>query len=50
VLADDFFSGGGGLSLGPERAGFNLVLSADIDAFADRTHAHPLRWDVFTRT
>jgi DNA (cytosine-5)-methyltransferase 1 len=39
-LAADFFSGAGGLSLGLEQAGFKVVLSADHEPFAVRTHAH----------
>jgi DNA (cytosine-5)-methyltransferase 1 len=50
-LAADFFSGAGGLSLGLEQAGFKVVLSADHEAFAIRTHAHhfgglSVDWDL----
>lgn len=50
-LAADFFSGAGGLSLGLEQAGFKVVLSADHEPFAVRTHAHhfgglSVDWDL----
>lgn len=50
-LAADFFSGAGGLSLGLERAGFNVVFGADHEPFANRTHAHhfggmSVDWDL----
>lgn len=50
-LAADFFSGAGGLSLGLEKAGFSVVLGADHEPFANRTHAHhfggmSLDWDL----
>lgn len=50
-LAADFFSGAGGLSLGLQQAGFNVVLSADHEPFANRTHAHhfggmSVDWDL----
>ncbi|ORB66668.1 DNA cytosine methyltransferase [Mycolicibacterium tusciae] len=50
-LAADFFSGAGGLSLGLERAGFRVVLGADHEPFAIRTHAHhfgglSVDWDL----
>lgn len=50
-LAADFFSGAGGLSLGLERAGFRVVLGADHEPFATRTHAHhfggmSVDWDL----
>jgi DNA (cytosine-5)-methyltransferase 1 len=50
-LAADFFSGAGGLSLGLEKAGFNVVLAADTEPFANRTHMHhfggmSLDWDL----
>ena len=50
-LAADFFSGGGGLSLGLEKAGYTVVLGADHEPFANRTHAHhfggmSLDWDL----
>jgi len=50
-LAADFFSGAGGLSLGLEQAGFKVVLSADHEPFAIRTHAHhfggmSVDWDL----
>lgn len=38
-LAVDLFSGGGGLSLGLQRAGFRLVLAVDNNAFAVETHS-----------
>jgi DNA (cytosine-5)-methyltransferase 1 len=37
-LAADFFSGAGGLSFGLEQAGFKVVLGADREPFANRTH------------
>jgi DNA (cytosine-5)-methyltransferase 1 len=51
MLAADFFSGAGGLSLGLEAAGFNVILSADTEPFANRTHAHhfggmSVDWDL----
>jgi hypothetical protein len=50
-LAADFFSGAGGLSLGLEQAGFKVILSADNEPFAIRTHAHhfggmSVDWDL----
>jgi DNA (cytosine-5)-methyltransferase 1 len=50
-LAADLFSGGGGLSLGLEAAGYRVVLSADKDAEAVETHRHhfgglALDWDL----
>lgn len=50
-LAADFFSGAGGLSLGLEQAGFRVILSADHEPFAIRTHAHhfggmSVDWDL----
>ncbi|WP_319450315.1 MULTISPECIES: DNA (cytosine-5-)-methyltransferase [unclassified Mycobacterium] len=50
-LAADFFSGAGGLSLGLESAGFKVVLGADHEPFANRTHAHhfggmSVDWDL----
>jgi DNA (cytosine-5)-methyltransferase 1 len=39
-LAADLFSGGGGLSLGLEEAGYKVVLAADKDAEAMETHRH----------
>lgn len=50
-LAADFFSGAGGLSLGLEEAGFKVILSADHEPFAIRTHAHhfggmSVDWDL----
>ena len=50
-LAADFFSGAGGLSLGLEEAGFKVVLGADHEPFANRTHAHhfgglSVDWDL----
>lgn len=50
-LAADFFSGAGGLSLGLQQAGFEVVLSADHEPFAVRTHAHhfgglSVDWDL----
>src|SRR5690606_36475285 len=51
LLAADFFSGAGGLSLGLEQAGFKVILSADHEPFAIRTHAHhfggmSVDWDL----
>ncbi len=37
-IAIDLFSGAGGLSLGLERAGYRVVLSADHDSAAVQTH------------
>lgn len=50
-LAADLFSGGGGLSLGLEAAGYTVVLSADHDIEAVETHRHhfgglALDWDL----
>src|ERR1017187_262538 len=50
-LAADLFSGGGGLSLGLEVAGYRVVLAADKDAEAVETHRHhfgglALDWDL----
>ena len=50
-LAADFFSGAGGLSLGLKQAGFQVVLSADHEPYAVRTHAHhfgglSVDWDL----
>ncbi len=50
-LAADLFSGAGGLSLGLEHAGFRVVLGADADPNAIRTHAHQfggmsVDWDL----
>jgi DNA (cytosine-5)-methyltransferase 1 len=50
-LAADLFSGGGGLSLGLEAAGYRVVLAADKDAEAVETHRHhfgglALDWDL----
>ena len=50
-LAADLFSGGGGLSLGLEAAGYRVVLAADKDAEAIETHRHhfgglALDWDL----
>jgi DNA (cytosine-5)-methyltransferase 1 len=39
-LAVDLFSGGGGLSLGLEQAGFRVILAVDDDARAVETHQH----------
>jgi DNA (cytosine-5)-methyltransferase 1 len=51
VLAADLFSGAGGLSLGLEDAGFQVVFSADHDKSAIRTHRHhfggmSVDWDL----
>lgn len=51
LLAADFFSGAGGLSLGLERAGFKVVFGADHEPFANRTHSHhfggmSVDWDL----
>jgi DNA (cytosine-5)-methyltransferase 1 len=50
-LAADLFSGGGGLSLGLEAAGYRVVLAADKDADAVETHRHhfgglAMDWDL----
>ena len=50
-LAADLFSGGGGLSLGLEAAGYRVVLGADKDPEAVETHRHhfgglTLDWDL----
>src|SRR5579859_5939129 len=50
-LAADLFSGGGGLSLGLEAAGYRVVLAADKDPEAVETHRHQfgglaLTWDL----
>lgn len=39
-LAVDLFSGGGGLSLGLEQAGYCVALAVDHDAWAIETHRH----------
>jgi DNA (cytosine-5)-methyltransferase 1 len=49
-LAADLFSGGGGLSLGLEAAGYRVVLGADKDPEAVETHRHhfgglTVNWD-----
>ncbi|MFN8228938.1 MAG: DNA (cytosine-5-)-methyltransferase [Mycobacterium sp.] len=51
LLAADFFSGAGGLSLGLEKAGYKVVFGADHEPFANRTHAHhfggmSVDWDL----
>lgn len=51
VLAADLFSGGGGLSLGLQQAGIDVVLSVDHYHEAVRTHAHhfpglSVDWDL----
>jgi DNA (cytosine-5)-methyltransferase 1 len=38
-LAIDLFSGAGGLSLGLEQAGFNVIMGVDHDTAAIETHA-----------
>jgi DNA (cytosine-5)-methyltransferase 1 len=50
-LAADLFSGGGGLGLGLEDAGYRVVLAADHDPEAVETHRHhfgglTLDWDL----
>jgi DNA (cytosine-5)-methyltransferase 1 len=50
-LAADLFSGGGGLSLGLQQAGFHIVLAADHYTEAVETHTHHfpglnLDWDL----
>jgi DNA (cytosine-5)-methyltransferase 1 len=50
-LAADLFSGGGGLSLGLEAAGYRVVLGADNDPESVETHRHhfgglTLDWDL----
>jgi DNA (cytosine-5)-methyltransferase 1 len=50
-LAADLFSGGGGLSLGLETAGYRVVLAADNDVGAVETHRHhfgglALNWNL----
>ncbi len=50
-LAADLFSGAGGLSLGLESAGFRVILGADADPNAIKTHAHQfggmsVDWDL----
>lgn len=51
LIAADLFSGAGGLSLGLEQAGFDVVFAADYDAEAVKTHQHHFRgltvdWDL----
>lgn len=51
LLAADLFSGGGGLSLGLEQAGFKVVLSVDHFTEAVETHSHyfpglSVDWDL----
>lgn len=53
VLAADLFSGAGGISLGLEEAGFEVVLGVDHYAEAVKTHAHhfagmSVDWDLST--
>ena len=50
-LAADLFCGAGGLSLGLETAGFDVILGVDTDDFALETHRanHPglsVNWDL----
>ncbi len=50
-LAADLFSGAGGLSLGLQKAGYEVVLSVDHDAEAVETHRHhhgglSVNWDL----
>jgi DNA (cytosine-5)-methyltransferase 1 len=54
-LAADLFSGAGGLSLGLEEAGINVVFSVDIDQEAVETHRHhfagmTVDWDLSAPT
>lgn len=51
LLAADLFSGAGGLALGLEQAGFQVVVGADHDKEALETHRHhfggmALDWDL----
>lgn len=51
LLAADLFAGAGGLSLGLEQAGIQVVLSVDHDASAVETHRHhfpglTVDWDL----
>lgn len=53
VLAADLFSGAGGISLGLEEAGFEVVLGVDHYTEAVKTHAHhfagmSVDWDLST--
>ena len=53
-LAADLFSGGGGLSLGLQQAGFHVILAADHYPEAVETHRHhfpglSVDWDLPTR-
>lgn len=53
VLAADLFSGAGGISLGLEEAGFEVVLGVDHFTDAVKTHAHhfagmSVDWDLST--
>lgn len=50
-LAADFFSGAGGLSLGLQKSGYEVVFGADHEPFANRTHSHhfggmSVDWDL----
>lgn len=50
-IAADFFSGAGGLSLGLQKAGYEVVIGADHEPFANKTHAHhfggmSVDWDL----
>jgi DNA (cytosine-5)-methyltransferase 1 len=50
-LAADLFSGGGGLSLGLQQAGFHVILAADHYPEAVETHSHhfpglTIDWDL----
>lgn len=42
-IAIDLFCGGGGLSLGLDEAGFEVVLAVDTDPWALETHGHNFR-------
>ena len=51
LIAADLFAGAGGLSLGLEQAGIEVVLSVDHDADSVETHRHHFRglsvdWDL----
>ena len=51
LIGADLFSGAGGLTLGLENAGLNMVFSVDHDAEAVKTHRHHFRgmsvdWDL----
>src|SRR5438105_15940824 len=45
-IAIDFFAGAGGLSLGLEQAGFDVVLAVDRDGYHTATHERNFPYGV----